>query len=55
MTDSFSDDEIEAGRKLFAGHIAFVKGVDEVEGETARRFKPLHAGDVTVDRQQANA
>jgi len=30
MTDSFSDDEIEAGRKLFAGHIAFVKGVVDI-------------------------
>ncbi len=33
MTDSpFTDDEIEAGRKLFAAPIAFVKGVVDLEG-----------------------
>jgi len=33
MTDSpFTDDEIEAGRKLFAAPVAFVKGVVDLEG-----------------------
>jgi GTP-binding protein len=31
MTDIFTDAEIEAGRKLFAGPVAFVKGVTEIE------------------------
>jgi GTP-binding protein len=29
---AFTDDEIEAGRKLFAAPVAFVKGVVEIEG-----------------------
>jgi GTP-binding protein len=32
MTDVFTDEEIEAGRKLFAGPVAFVKGAVSLEG-----------------------
>lgn len=31
-TSSFSDDQIEAARKLFAGEVAFVKGVARLDG-----------------------
>lgn len=32
MTDAFTDDQIEAARKLFAGDVAFIKGVVAMSG-----------------------
>src|ERR1700754_2499886 len=32
MADTFTDDEIEAGRKLFAAEITFIKGAVDLEG-----------------------
>jgi GTP-binding protein len=52
MTDSpFTDDEIEAGRKLFAAPVAFVKGVVDLEGlPRADRAEVAFAGRSNVGK-----